>query len=126
MREVVKTDKAPGAVGPYSQAIKAAGMVWVSGQIALVPESGRMLEADIEAETEQVMNNLRAVLEAAGSGLSKVIKATIYLTDLGNFEKVNGVYGSYFTDAPPARACVEVSRLPKDANVEIEAVAELS
>jgi 2-iminobutanoate/2-iminopropanoate deaminase len=101
-------------------------MVWVSGQIALVPESGEMITAGIEAETDQVMKNLRAVLEAAGSSLSRVIKATIYLTDLGNFEKVNAIYGSYFPEAPPARACIEVSRLPKDASVEIDAVAEIS
>jgi 2-iminobutanoate/2-iminopropanoate deaminase len=126
MREVIQTDSAPRAVGPYSQAIAVAGCVWVSGQIALDPHSGELLADDIQAETIQVMKNLSAVLEAAGSGLASIIKATVYLTDLGDFERVNEVYGSFFTEAPPARVCIEVSRLPKGASVEIDAVAEIS
>jgi 2-iminobutanoate/2-iminopropanoate deaminase len=117
---------APKAVGPYSQAITAGGLVWVSGQIALDPESGQLVEGGIEAETTQVMKNLQAVLEAAGSGLERIVKATIYLTDLGDFEAVNEVYGSCFAHSPPARVCIEVSRLPREASVEIDAVAELS
>ncbi len=126
MREVVHTEKAPKAVGPYSQAIAAAGLVWASGQIALDPESGQLVEGGIEAETAQVMENLKAVLEAAGSGLDRIVKATIYLTDLGDYEAVNGVYGSCFTHSAPARVCIEVSRLPREASVEIDAVAVLS
>jgi 2-iminobutanoate/2-iminopropanoate deaminase len=126
MREVIATDKAPKAVGPYSQAVRAGGLVWISGQIALDPATGRLVEGGIEAETTRVMDNLRAVLEAAGSSLDRIVKATIYLTDLGDFEAVNGVYGSFFKNPPPARVCIEVSRLPKEASVEIDAVAVLS
>jgi len=126
MRKVIHTDKAPRAVGPYSQAIAAGGQVWISGQIALVPETGEMVKDGVEAEAVQVMKNLSAVLEAAGSSLASIIKATVYLTDLGDYEKVNEIYGSFFPEAPPARVCIEVSRLPKGASVEIDAVAELS
>jgi 2-iminobutanoate/2-iminopropanoate deaminase len=126
MREVIHTGNAPQAVGPYSQAITAAGLVWVSGQIALDHESGQLVEGGIEAETAQVMKNLKAVLEAAGSSLDRIVKATVYLTDLGDFEAVNGVYGSCFTHSPPARVCIEVSRLPREASVEVDAVAALS
>lgn len=123
MRKVISTAGAPSAVGPYSQAIAASGQVWVSGQIGLDPDSGRMVEGGVEQQAGQAMSNLRAILEAAGSGLDRVVKTTIYLTDLGDFERVNRVYAGYFEGAPPARACVEVSRLPKGARVEIEAVA---
>ena len=126
MRGIIHTDRAPQAVGPYSQAVTSQGHVWVSGQVALDPASGELVDGGIEAETAQVMENLRAVLDAAGSGLDKVVKATVYLTDLGNFEAVNRIYGSYFADAPPARVCIEVSRLPKGASVEIDAVAALN
>jgi 2-iminobutanoate/2-iminopropanoate deaminase len=126
MRKVIHTDDAPGAVGPYSQAIASAGYVWASGQIALDPASGEMVADGVEAETVQVMKNLGAVLEAAGSSLAGIVKATVYLIDLGDFEKVNKIYGSYFPEAPPARVCIQVSRLPKGASVEIDAVAEIS
>jgi len=126
MRKVIKTENAPGAVGPYSQAITAAGLVWASGQIALDPVNGKLVADGIAAETTQVMKNLGAVLQAAGSGMPGIIKATVYLTDLGDFEAVNEVYGSFFEGAPPARACIQVSRLPKGARVEIDAVAEIS
>jgi 2-iminobutanoate/2-iminopropanoate deaminase len=99
-------------------------VVWVSGQIPLDPATGQMVEGDIAAQTRQVMRNLQAVLEAAGSGLDRVLRATIYLTDLGDFDSVNGAYAEFLGDAPPARACVEVSRLPKGARIEIDAVAE--
>jgi 2-iminobutanoate/2-iminopropanoate deaminase len=123
MREPVLTDGAPAAIGPYSQAIAAAGCVWASGQIGMDPASGALVEGGVEAETRRVLDNLRAVLEAAGTGLEKVIRATIYLTDLGDFEAVNRIYGEYFTQPHPARVCVQVSRLPRGACVEIDAVA---
>jgi len=122
-KEIVSTEDAPAAIGPYSQAIKAAGLVFVSGQIPLDPVSGEIAGDSIEAQTERVMKNLEAVLKAAGSHLDKVIKTTIYLTDLNDFALVNGIYGSYFNDSPPARATVEVSGLPKGVKVEIDAIA---
>ncbi|MCP3980433.1 MAG: RidA family protein [bacterium] len=122
MREVIRTAEAPAAVGPYSQGVVAAGLVWVSGQIPFDPATGRMVEGGIEAQTERVMLNVGAVLEAGGSGFDKLIRATIYLTDLGDFEAVNAVYARFFSGEPPARACVEVSRLPKGVAVEIDAV----
>ena len=122
-REVILTDKAPGAIGPYSQAIKAGGLVFCSGQIALDPETMEVVPGDIAQETHRVMKNLEAVLEAAGSSLGFVVKTTILLTDLGDFGAVNEVYGGYFPDAPPARACYQVSALPKGVRVEIEAIA---
>ena len=125
MRKVVQTDGAPRAIGAYSQAIVADGWVWVSGQIALDPAGGELVQGDVEAETGRVMKNLTAVLEAAGSGLDHVVRATIYLTDLGDFDAVNRIYGSHFAESAPARACVEVSRLPRGARVEIDAVAQV-
>lgn len=126
MRKVIKTDNAPGAVGPYSQAIVAGGLVWVSGQIPLDPATGRQVEGGIEAQAEQVLRNLRGVLEAAGSGMERVVRATVYLVDMGQFDVVNAVYARHFVGDPPARVCVEVSRLPKGVDVEIDAVAEVS
>lgn len=122
-REVILTHQAPGAIGPYSQAIKANGLVFCSGQIALDPETMEVVPGDIAQETHRVMKNLEAVLEAAGSSLGFVVKTTILLTDLGDFGAVNEVYGGYFPDAPPARACYQVSALPKGVRVEIEAIA---
>jgi 2-iminobutanoate/2-iminopropanoate deaminase len=123
MRRVIRTTAAPSAIGPYSQAIQAAGLVWVSGQIALDPRTGRLVAGGIEAEARQALSNLRAVLESAGCGLEQVVRATVYLVDLEDFEAVNRVYAEFFADAPPARVCVEVSGLPKGARVEIDAVA---
>lgn len=122
-RRTVQTDGAPQAVGPYSQAVVAGEWVYVSGQIPLDPATGEMVEGDIEAQAERALQNVRAVLEAAGSSLHDVVKATVFLTDMGEFGRVNEVYARFFGDSLPARACVEVSRLPKDARVEIEAVA---
>ena len=126
MRQVVATEQAPGALGPYSQAVVAGGLAWVSGQIPLDPATGTMVEGEIEDQTRRVLDNLRAVLEAAGSRLERVVRATVYLADMADFERVNAVYAEYFRKQPPARVCVEVSRLPKGARVEIDAVAEVS
>jgi 2-iminobutanoate/2-iminopropanoate deaminase len=124
MRRVVATKEAPQAVGPYSQAIVGGGLVWVSGQIPLDPATGELVRGSIEDETRRVLQNVAAVLEAAGSAPSRVVRATVYLTDMGDFERVNRVYAETFGDEPPARVCVEVSGLPKGARVEIDAVAE--
>ena len=123
MRKVIETTEAPQAVGPYSQAIVAAGLVWASGQVALDPASGKMVEGGIEEQTRQVLQNLRAVLAAAGTDLSRAIRVTIYLADMNDFQTVNQIYGDAFAGAPPARVTVEVARLPLDARVEMDAVA---
>ncbi len=122
-RVAITTERAPAAIGPYSQAIAAGGLVWVSGQIPLDPRTGQMDPGDIADQTRRVLDNLRGVVEAAGSSLAQVLRTTVYLRDLGEFEAVNRVYAEYFGDRPPARACVEVSALPKGARVEIDAVA---
>ena len=125
-RQIVSTPAAPAALGPYSQAVVVSGArtIYCSGQIPLDPQSGQMVgEGDVEKQTHRVMQNLAAVLQAAGSSLEAVVKTTIYLTDLANFAAVNQVYGSYFPQTPPARATVQVAALPRGAAVEIEAVA---
>ena len=122
-REAVQTKKAPAAIGPYSQGIKAGGFVYVSGQIPLNPETQEMATGDIKAQTTQVMENVGAILEAAGTSFDKVVKTTIFLTDMGDFAAVNEVYGKYFAANPPARATIAVAQLPRSAAVEIEAVA---
>ncbi len=122
-KQVVATQKAPQAIGPYSQAVKAGAFLFISGQIALDPESGEMVSADVEAQTERVMQNLKAVLEAGGAALEDVVKCTIYLKDMSDFATVNKTYARFFGDNPPARATVAVSTLPKDALVEIDATA---
>lgn len=121
----VSTDAAPKAIGPYSQAIIAGGFVFCSGQIALDPVTGTVVEGDTRAQAVRVMENLRAVLSAAGVGMDRVVRCTIFLKDLADFAAVNEVYGSYFTGTPPARATVEVSRLPRDVRVEVDAIAVL-
>jgi 2-iminobutanoate/2-iminopropanoate deaminase len=126
MRKVIRTDGAPKAIGPYSQGVVGGGCVWVSGQIALDPATGALVEGGVEEQARQALDNLRAVLEAAGTGLDRVVRATVYLTDLGDFDRVNRVYATYFDTDPPARVCIEVSRLPKGAAVEIDAVALVS
>jgi 2-iminobutanoate/2-iminopropanoate deaminase len=123
VKEIVQTDRAPGAIGPYSQAIKAGGLVFVSGQIPIDPASGQFVAGGISEQTEQVMKNLLAVLESAGSGLDRVVKSTVFLADMNEFAAMNQVYGQYFSHEPPARATVEVSRLPRDARVEIDVIA---
>ncbi|HVQ37328.1 MAG TPA: RidA family protein [Pyrinomonadaceae bacterium] len=123
MREIIQTPDAPAAIGPYSQAVKTAGLVFASGQIPIDPASGQFVQGGIREQTEQVLKNLTAVLEAAGSGLDRVVKTTVFLADMGEFASMNEVYGQFFKDEPPARATVEAARLPRDARVEIEAIA---
>ncbi len=122
-KAIIHTDAAPAAIGPYSQAVKANGLVFCSGQVALDPRTKQVIEGDVADETRQVMKNLSAVLEAAGCGLADVVKTTIFLTDLGDFATVNEAYGAFFAEAPPARATVQVAALPLGVRVEIEAVA---
>lgn len=122
-RKVISTDKAPAAIGPYSQAIKINGMVFTSGQVPIVPATGKIEATDIEGQAEQVMKNLEAVLKAAGSDFTRVVKATIFLKDLGDFARVNAIYGARFKAEPPARSCVQVAKLPLDCLVEIEMIA---
>ncbi len=123
LKKSVLTPKAPKPIGPYSQAIRAGGFIFCSGQIALDPVSGQLVASDVEGQARQVMENLKAVLEAAGVSLDAVVKTTIFLKSMSDFPKVNEIYGTYFESIPPARSTVEVSRLPKDVLVEIEAVA---
>jgi len=128
MKKIISTNKAPQAIGPYSQAVVLPGqnLVYVSGQLGIDPLSGEFVAGGIAEQTTQVLTNVKAVLEAAGSNLAHVIKTTVYLHDMNDFSEMNKVYASFFNSNPPARAAVEVSRLPKDALVEIEAIAELA
>ena len=123
MPEVIATNDAPKAIGPYSQAIKANGFVFVSGQVAIDPTTQQVISGDVAAQTDRVIKNLAAILQAAGSSLEKVVRSTVFLKNMGDFTAMNEVYGKYFTSAPPARATVEVSRLPKDVAVEIDVIA---
>lgn len=123
MREVIATDQAPKAIGPYSQAIRAAGFVFTSGQVALDPATQQVVAGDVAAQTDRVLKNLSAVLQASGSNLEKVLRCTVFLKNMGDFAAMNEVYGRYFTQAPPARSTVEVARLPKDVLVEIDVIA---
>jgi 2-iminobutanoate/2-iminopropanoate deaminase len=123
VKERVQTDNAPKAIGPYSQAIKTGGLIFLSGQIPLNPETMQMVEGGIREQTERVMKNLQGVLEAAGSSLDRVVRTTVFLADLNDFAEMNEVYGKFFTDAPPARSTVQVARLPRDARVEIDVIA---
>jgi 2-iminobutanoate/2-iminopropanoate deaminase len=125
MNEVVSTVNAPAALGPYSQAIKANGFVYCSGQIPINPASGNIEAETIEDQTRQVITNLKNVLEAAGASLSNVVKTTVFIKDMNDFVALNGVYAEMFGDTKPARSCVEVARLPKDVMIEIEAIAAL-
>lgn len=123
MRTIVQTEKAPAAIGPYSQAVKAGGFVFLSGQVALDPASGQVVAGDVRAQTERVLKNLQAVLAAAGSSLAAVVKATVFLADMNDFAAMNEVYGRFFSSDPPARATVQAARLPKDVQVEIDLIA---
>jgi 2-iminobutanoate/2-iminopropanoate deaminase len=123
VRDVIATDRGPKAIGPYSQAIKANGFIFISGQIPLDPRTQQLVDADIAQQTERVLENLKGIVEAAGSSLDRAVKTTVFLKDLGDFAAMNEVYGRYFPSSPPARATVEVSRLPRDVRVEIELIA---
>ena len=122
-RTPVHTDKAPKAMGPYSQAIRVGELLFCAGQTPLDPATGNMVEGDIEAQTRRVLQNLGAVVEAAGTSMSKVVKTTVFLQDMNDFQRMNAVYGEFFPKDPPARSTVQVARLPRDARVEIELVA---
>ena len=121
--DIISTDRAPKALGPYSQAIRANGFVFCSGQIPIDPAADAVVATTVEDQTRQAITNLRQVLEAAGSGLDKVVKTTVFISDMTDFAVVNGVYAELFGDAKPARSCVQVARLPKDVKIEIEAIA---
>jgi 2-iminobutanoate/2-iminopropanoate deaminase len=123
VKELISTDRGPKAIGPYSQDIKANGFLFVSGQIPLDPRTQQLVEGDVARQTERVLENLKGIVEAAGSSLDRVVKTTVYLKDLADFAAMNEVYGRYFSSSPPARATVEVARLPRDARVEIELIA---
>jgi len=123
LKSVVYSDNAPEPIGPYSQAIQAGNMLFVSGQIAIQKSSGKFIVSNIEEETIQVMTNIRDILTAAGMDFTNVVKSSIFMKDMNNFPKINEVYGRYFQENPPARESIEVSRLPKDVNVEISCIA---
>jgi 2-iminobutanoate/2-iminopropanoate deaminase len=123
MKEIVSTENAPGAIGPYSQAIRANGMVFCSGQIPIDTSTGEFVSDDVAEQTEQVLKNLGAVLEAAGTGLENVVKTTVFLADMNDFAAMNEVYARYFSDNKPARATVQAAGLPKNARVEIDCIA---
>lgn len=123
MKEIIKTERAPNAIGPYSQAVRAGGFIFCSGQIPLDPETGEFVPGGIQQQTEQALRNLMAVLEAAGSGLERVVKTTVFLANLNDFGAMNEVYARFFGESCPARSTIEAGRLPRDARVEIDAIA---
>jgi len=125
MKNIISTEQAPKAIGPYSQAVISNGFAFLSGQIPLDPATNQLIEGGIAAQTERVLENLKSVLEAAGSSLDRVVKTTVYLKDMGEFAKMNEVYGRYFTSNAPARATVEAARLPRDVAVEIDCIASV-
>lgn len=124
-KEIISTDKAPKAIGPYSQATKVGNFIFTSGQIPINPTTGEVVSGDIKVQTQQVLENLKAVLAASGAGLESVVKTTVFISDMNEFAAVNEVYAQYFTGEFPSRSCVQVARLPKDVGVEIEAIAVL-
>lgn len=126
MKTIIKTDQAPAPIGPYNQAVLANGVLYVSGQIPIDPATGELVSGSIEAETEMVMKNLQAILEAANTNFESVVKCSIFISDMGQFAKINAVYGTYFGENAPARETVEVSQLPKGVNVEISCIALVS
>jgi 2-iminobutanoate/2-iminopropanoate deaminase len=123
MREVIATPEAPQAIGPYSQAIRAQGLIFTSGQVAIDPATQQVISGDVSAQTDRVLKNLASILQASGSSLEKVLRCTVFLKNMGDFSAMNEVYGRYFKQAPPARSTVEVARLPKDVLVEIDVIA---
>lgn len=123
MQTVIKTDKAPGAIGPYSQAIEVNGMVYTSGVIPIVPATGMLVEGGVEEQAKQAIGNLVALVEASGSSVDKIVKTTVFIKNMDDFGKINAIYADFFKEPYPARSCVEVARLPKDVLIEIEAVA---
>ena len=123
MREVIATEQAPKAIGPYSQAIRAQGLIFTSGQVAIDPITQQIVAGDVSAQTDRVLKTLAAILQASGSTLEKVLRCTVFLKNMGDFAAMNEVYGRYFKQAPPARSTVEVARLPKDVLVEIDVIA---
>ena len=125
MKEIIATDKAPAAIGPYSQAVKVGNLLFTSGMIPINPETNTLVEGGIEVQAEQAFKNIKNLLEAAGSSVDKVVKTVVFIKNMDDFAKVNEIYAKYFTDNYPARSCVEVARLPKDVLIEIEAVAEV-
>ena len=125
MKDIVLTDKGPKPIGPYSQAVKSGGFMFASGQVALDPKTNEFFGGDIRQQTERVMENIKAIVEAAGSNLHHVVKTTVFLKDMNEFSAMNEVYAKYFAAAPPARSTVQVARLPKDALVEIEVIVAL-
>lgn len=124
--QIISTDKAPAAIGPYSQAVNVEGRIFTSGQIPIDPVTGQVVTGGIEAQARQVLENLKAVLNAAGSDLKYVIKTTVFIKDMNEFAAINKIYGEYFTAPYPARSCVEVARLPRDVGIEIEAIANVA
>jgi len=122
-KKVIQTDKAPKAIGPYSQAIRAGNLLFLSGQIPIDPKTGELIGEDIRQQTQRALENIKGLLESQGLGMGDVIKVTIFLKDMGNFNQVNEAYATYFSSSPPARSMVEVARLPRNAEIEIEAIA---
>lgn len=123
MKEIISTTKAPAAIGPYSQAVKLGNVIYTSGMIPLVPETMQVIEGGVQPQTRQVLENLKVLLESAGSSLENVIKTTVFIKDMNEFPRINEIYAEYFSSKQPARSCVEVARLPKDVLVEIEVIA---
>jgi 2-iminobutanoate/2-iminopropanoate deaminase len=123
VKDVISTQHGPKAIGPYSQAIRANGFIFISGQIAFNPATGQLVEGDVASQTERVLQNLKAIVEAAGSSLEKAVKTTVFLKDMGDFAAMNEVYARFFPASPPARSTVEAARLPRDARVEIDLIA---
>jgi len=122
-KRVIQTEKGPRAIGPYSQAVQAGNLLFLSGQIPIDPKTGELIKGDIPKQTQQVLENIKGILESQGIGMEDVVKVTIFLKDMGNFSQVNEVYATYFPSSPPARSTVEVAKLPRDVDIEIEAIA---
>ena len=125
MKEIISTDKAPAAIGPYSQAVKVGNLLFTSGMIPIDPATNTLVEGGIEVQAERALENVKALLEASGTSLDKVVKTVVFIKDMNDFAKVNEIYAKYFTENFPARSCVEVARLPKDVLIEMEAIAEV-